>query len=49
LAFLVFGPMVDIKSTLMFTSTFQRRTVARMIVLIAALAASSTILINLYG
>lgn len=28
LAFLVFGPMIDIKSTLMYTSTFQRRTVA---------------------
>jgi hypothetical protein len=49
LAFLVFGPMVDIKSSLMFTSTFQRRTVAYMIVLIALLVASSTILINNYG
>lgn len=33
LAFLVFGPMVDIKSSLMFLGVFQRRAVAYLIVL----------------
>lgn len=33
LAFLVFGPMVDIKSSLMFLGVFQRRTVAYLILL----------------
>ncbi|MCB9452138.1 MAG: permease [Anaerolineaceae bacterium] len=33
LAFLTFGPMVDIKSTLMFLGVFQRRTVAYLIIL----------------
>lgn len=38
LAFLVFGPMVDIKSSLMFLGVFQRRAVAYLIVLPLALA-----------
>jgi uncharacterized membrane protein YraQ (UPF0718 family) len=33
LAFLTFGPMVDIKSTLMFLGVFQRKTVVYLIVL----------------
>ncbi len=33
LSFLVFGPMVDIKSSLMFLGVFQRRVVAYLIVL----------------
>jgi uncharacterized membrane protein YraQ (UPF0718 family) len=33
LAFLVFGPMVDIKSTLMFLGVFRRRTVAYLVLL----------------
>jgi hypothetical protein len=33
LAFLTFGPMVDIKSTLMFIGVFKRRTVLYLIVL----------------
>jgi uncharacterized membrane protein YraQ (UPF0718 family) len=33
IAFLVFGPMVDIKSTLMFLGVFKRRTVAYLIIL----------------
>ncbi len=33
LAFLTFGPMVDVKSTLMFLGVFQRRTVAYLILL----------------
>lgn len=38
LAFLVFGPMVDIKSSLMFLGVFQRRAVAYLIVLPLALS-----------
>jgi hypothetical protein len=33
LAFLTFGPMVDIKSSLMFLSVFQKRTVLYLILL----------------
>ena len=33
LAFLTFGPMVDIKSTLMFLGVFKRKTVAYLILL----------------
>jgi uncharacterized membrane protein YraQ (UPF0718 family) len=33
LAFLTFGPMVDIKSTLMFLGVFQRKTVLYLILL----------------
>lgn len=33
LAFLVFGPMVDVKSSLMFLGVFQRRAVAYLILL----------------
>ena len=33
MAFLVFGPMIDIKSTLMLATTFRRQTVAAMVVL----------------
>jgi len=47
LAFLVFGPMVDIKSTLMFLTVFKGRAVALMIVLAALLVLLATITINL--
>lgn len=47
LAFLVFGPMVDIKSTLMFLTIFKGRAVALMIVLAALLVLLATIFINL--
>ncbi len=47
LAFLVFGPMVDIKSTLMFLTVFERRAVALMIALAAALVLCATLFINL--
>jgi len=47
LAFLVFGPMVDIKSTLMFLTVFKGRAVALMIVLAALLVLLATIAINL--
>jgi len=48
LAFLVFGPMVDIKSVLMFTSTFRRRTTALMVVLSFQMVLLAAIVINLY-
>ena len=35
LAFLVFGPMIDLKSTLMFLSVLRRRTVALIVLLVA--------------
>ena len=47
LAFLVFGPMVDIKSTLMFLTVFERRAVALMIALAAALVLCVSLFINL--
>lgn len=37
LAFLVFGPMIDIKSILMFTSIFRRAALARIVLLVALL------------
>ncbi len=47
LAFLVFGPMVDIKSTLMFLTVFRGRAVVLMIALAAQLVLLATIWINL--
>lgn len=47
LAFLVFGPMVDIKSTLMFLTVFKGRAVGLMIVLAALLVLLATVFINL--
>ncbi len=47
LAFLVFGPMVDIKSTLMFLTVFKGRAVGLMIALAALLVLLATIFINL--
>jgi uncharacterized protein len=48
LAFLVFGPMIDIKSTLMLTSTFSRRTVAIIALLCAQLTLLAGIVVNLF-
>lgn len=48
MAFLVFGPMIDIKSTLMLTSTFRRRTVALIILFCFQLALLTGVLINFY-
>jgi len=48
LAFLVFGPMIDIKSALMLTSTFSRRTVAIIILLCFQLVLLAGVLVNLY-
>jgi uncharacterized membrane protein YraQ (UPF0718 family) len=47
-AFLTFGPMVDIKSALMFLGVFQRRVVAYLIVLPLLLTMFIGILWNLY-
>ncbi len=48
LAFLVFGPMIDIKSTLMLSSTFTRRTVAVIILLCAQLTLLAGVVVNLF-
>ncbi len=48
LAFLVFGPMVDIKSTLMFTTTYRPRTIAAMVALCATFSAATGIALNLF-
>jgi uncharacterized protein len=48
LAFLVFGPMVDIKSVLMFGTTFRRRTVALMTLLTFQMTLLAAVIINLY-
>jgi uncharacterized membrane protein YraQ (UPF0718 family) len=47
LACLVFGPMIDIKSALMLTSTFSRRSVAIIILLCFQLALLAGVAINL--
>ncbi|HVP21346.1 MAG TPA: permease [Anaerolineaceae bacterium] len=47
LAFLVFGPMVDIKSTLMFLHVFQRKTVVYMILVPLFLTVLLTVFLNL--
>lgn len=47
LAFLVFGPMVDIKSVLLFETTFRRRTVAGLVLLPAGLVLVAAVTINL--
>jgi len=48
LAFLVFGPMVDIKSTLMFLRVFRKRAVVYLIVLPLLMNFLAGILINYY-
>jgi uncharacterized protein len=48
LAFLVFGPMVDIKSTLLYTSTFSRRTVALLVLLTFQLILLAGVAVNLW-
>ncbi|MCB8942436.1 MAG: permease [Ardenticatenaceae bacterium] len=47
LGFLVFGPMVDIKSSLMFLSVFRRRTVAYLILLPFLLTLMLMVFVNL--
>jgi uncharacterized membrane protein YraQ (UPF0718 family) len=48
LAFLVFGPMVDIKSTLLFLRVFERRTVVYLIALPLMMVILAAVIINLY-
>jgi uncharacterized membrane protein YraQ (UPF0718 family) len=48
IAFLVFGPMVDIKSTLMFLGVFKRRTVAYLVLLPLMMTIVLTVAINLH-
>jgi len=47
LAFLIFGPMVDIKSTLMFLGVFKRRAVLYMILLPLLMSVLAGVFINL--
>jgi hypothetical protein len=47
LAFLVFGPMVDIKSTLMFLGVFRRKVVAYLVALPLLMTTLLTLYINL--
>lgn len=48
LAFLVFGPMIDIKSALMLTTTFSRRAVAAIILLCFQMALLAGVAINVF-
>lgn len=48
-AFLTFGPMIDIKSTLMFLGVFKRQTVALLILLPLLASFISGVLINLWS
>jgi uncharacterized membrane protein YraQ (UPF0718 family) len=48
MAFLVFGPMIDIKSTLLLTTTFNRRTVAIIVLLCFQLALLAGVLMNVF-
>ena len=47
IAFLVFGPMIDIKSTLLFLTTLSPRAVVWIIMLVAPLVAMAGIVINI--
>jgi uncharacterized membrane protein YraQ (UPF0718 family) len=49
LAFLVFGPMIDIKSVLLLTTTFRIRAVALIALLCFQLALLAGVLVNLIG
>lgn len=49
LAFLTFGPMVDIKSTIMFMGVFKRRTVAMLIALPFLMTLLISVTLNLLG
>lgn len=48
LAFLVFGPMSDVKNTMMMLSVFRRRFVAGLNALLVALSLTAGYLVNLY-
>ena len=46
LAFLVFGPMVDVKSTLLFLSVFRTRAVAYLVVLPLVLTFAAALIVH---
>jgi uncharacterized membrane protein YraQ (UPF0718 family) len=48
IGFLVFGPMVDIKSSLMFLGVFRRRIVLYLILLPLVLSLVAAVLVNVY-
>lgn len=48
LAFLVFGPMIDLKAVLLFTSTFKRHAVVLLVALATLLSFITAMLVNLY-
>lgn len=48
IGFLVFGPMVDVKSSLMFLGVFRRRAVAYLILLPLVLSLAAAVLVNVY-
>jgi uncharacterized membrane protein YraQ (UPF0718 family) len=48
LAFLIFGPMIDIKNTLMYMQVFRRRTVLYLVLLPFLLTFLATLYINLF-
>ncbi|MCA9886482.1 MAG: permease, partial [Anaerolineae bacterium] len=48
-SFLSFGPMVDIKSTMMFTGVFRRRTVLYLVLLPFVMNLFAGVLINALG
>ena len=48
LGFLVFGPMVDVKSSLMFLGVFRRRIVGYLILLPLLLSLVVSVFVNLY-
>lgn len=49
MAFLTFGPMIDIKSTLMFAGVFKRRVVAYLIIVPFLMTLLIGLWINLWG
>ena len=46
-AFLIFGPMIDLKNTLMLSAAFKKRFIALLILVIAAVSILSGYLVNL--
>jgi uncharacterized membrane protein YraQ (UPF0718 family) len=49
LAFLVFGPMIDIKSTLMLLRVFRRRSIVYIVLLAGMLTLTATVFLTLHG
>jgi uncharacterized membrane protein YraQ (UPF0718 family) len=49
LAFLVFGPMIDIKSTLMLLRVFRRRSIGYIVLLAGMMTLTATVFLALQG